>query len=129
MNAPSDRFYSKEHEWAKLEGNVAVVGISDHAQDALGDIVFVELPKVGAVFHQMQEFGVVESVKTVSTLYCPFSGKVIEINSDLQAHPEVINSDPYEKGWIMKLEASNPAEKNSLLSAKDYETFLGEAKK
>ncbi len=128
MNNPSDRVYSKEHEWAKVSGDTAIIGISDHAQDALGDIVFVETPKVGAVFHQMQEFGVVESVKTVSTLYSPLSGKVIEVNEELKSHPEIINSDPYEKGWIIKIELQAPTEQDSLLSAKAYEAFLSESK-
>lgn len=129
MENPSDRLYSKEHEWAKVSGNIATIGISDHAQDALGDIVFVEMPKTGASFRQMQEFGVVESVKTVSTLYSPFSGKVSEINTALSSAPETVNSDPYNKGWIMKIEISNPSEESALLSSKDYEAFLAESGK
>lgn len=128
MGNPADRVYSKEHEWAKIAGNTAVIGISDHAQDALGDIVFVEMPKVGAEFKSMQEFGVVESVKTVSTLYCPLSGKVTEINTELASRPELINSDPYEKGWIIKLELANPAEKDALLSAQAYDEMLAAKK-
>jgi len=124
MNTPNDRLYSKEHEWAKVEGNKAVVGITFHAQDALGDIVYVELPKVGASFSQGQEFGVVESVKTVSTLYSPYSGKVLEVNEALSSSPETINKDPYELGWIMKLELSNPSEKEQLLDSAKYDEFV-----
>lgn len=124
MNTPSDRLYSKEHEWAKVDGNKAVVGITFHAQDALGDIVYVELPKVGASFSQGQEFGVVESVKTVSTLFSPYSGKVLEVNEALSSSPETINKDPYELGWIMKLELSNPSEKEALLDSAKYDEFV-----
>lgn len=128
MENPSGLLYSKEHEWAKISGNTAIVGISHYAQDSLGDIVYVELPKVGATFNQMQEFGVVESVKTVSTLYSPLSGKVLEVNQELVSHPEIINQDPYEKGWIIKLEISNISEKSSLLSSDAYSAFLKESK-
>ena len=129
MENPSDRLYSKEHEWAKIDGSAATIGISYHAQDALGDIVFVELPKVGSNIKQMQEFGVVESVKTVSTLYSPYSGKIIEVNDALQSNPAVINTDPYEQGWIIKLEISNPDEKDQLLSSQEYENYIKESKK
>ncbi len=124
MNTPNDRLYSKEHEWAKVDSNKAVVGITFHAQDALGDIVYVELPKVGASFSQGQEFGVVESVKTVSTLFSPYSGKVLEVNEALSSSPETINKDPYELGWIMKLELSNPSEKEALLDSAKYDEFV-----
>lgn len=128
MATPNDRVYSKEHEWAKIDGNTAIIGISDHAQDALGDIVFVEMPKVGAELKQFAEFGVVESVKTVSTLYSPMSGKVTEINPDLASKPEIINEDPYEKGWIIKLAISSADEKSKLLSSEQYEAFLSSSK-
>ncbi|MBI5701516.1 glycine cleavage system protein GcvH [Candidatus Saganbacteria bacterium] len=128
MENPNDRLYSKEHEWAKIDGNKVVIGISDHAQDALGDIVYVEMPKIGAELSQMKEFGVVESVKTVSTLYSPLSGKVIELNDGLSSSPQSINEDPYGKGWIITIELSNPSEKGSLLSSDAYEAFLKESK-
>jgi glycine cleavage system H protein len=117
---PENLKYSKEHEWVKVEGDTAIVGITHHAQDALGDLVYIELPKIGAKFSAMQEFGVAESVKTVSTLYCPISGEVIAINEELKTKPEIVNEDPYEKGWMLKVKMSNPAEANRLLSAKEY---------
>ena len=125
---PKELKYSKEHEWAKIEGDAALVGISFHAQDELGDIVYVETPKVGQDLKQFQEFGVVESVKTVSNLYAPLSGKVEEINTGLESHPELVNKDPYVKGWIMKLKLSAPNEAKNLLDAAGYEAFLKEGK-
>jgi glycine cleavage system H protein len=124
MQHPADRKYTKEHEWAKIEGALAVIGITWHAQDALGDVVYVEMPAVGAEFKQFEEFGVVESVKTVSTLYCPVSGKVIETNAELAKRPEIINSDPHGQGWILKIKMSSPAEEKNLLSAAEYEALL-----
>lgn len=118
--------YSKEHEWAKIEGEVATIGITHHAQDKLGDVVFVEAPKVGADLKQMAEFGVVESVKTVSTLFSPLSGKVLEVNPSLGSQPELINEDPYGKGWIIKLKLSSPSESSKLLSSKDYQAQIKE---
>jgi len=123
---PDDLKYSKEHEWARIAGDTATIGITHHAQDKLGDIVFVEMPSVGAELKQMAEFGVVESVKTVSTLYSPISGKVSEVNKDLSGAPELINTDPYGKGWIIKVKVSDPADINKLLSSKDYQKLLGE---
>ena len=122
---PKELKYSKEHEWVKVSGDTATIGITHHAQDSLGDIVFVELPKVGAKLKQMDEFGVVESVKTVSSLYCPVSGEVAEINEDLSKKPETINSDPYGKGWIVKVKMASPSDLNNLLSSEDYESQLG----
>jgi len=124
MQHPADLKYTKEHEWAKVEGGTATVGITWHAQDALGDVVYVEVPKVGQSYKQMDEMGVVESVKTVSNLYCPVSGEVIEINAELNKHPELVNDDPHGKGWIAKLKMSDPSEVNKLLSAEDYEKSL-----
>ncbi|NQU18474.1 MAG: glycine cleavage system protein GcvH [Candidatus Saganbacteria bacterium] len=121
---PEELKYSKEHEWVKLEGNVATIGISSYAQEELGDVVFVELPKAGQEYKANDEIGVVESVKTVSTLYCPVSGKVTAINDELSTQSALINQDPYGKGWIAKVEMSNPAEVESLLSAKDYQSQL-----
>jgi len=123
---PDDLKYSKEHEWVKVSGNSATVGITHHAQDKLGDVVFVELPDTGKELKQMAEFGVVESVKTVSTLYCPISGKVVEVNKALVKNPELINEDPYGRGWIIKIEMTSPADLNKLLSAEGYQKSLGE---
>jgi len=121
---PQNLRYSKEHEWVKAEGNTATIGITDHAQHELGDIVYVELPKVGTKFNQMQEFGVVESVKTVSTLYCPVPGEVIQVNTNLSSKPEIVNSDPHGEGWMIKVKMSNPADMDKLLSASDYEALI-----
>ena len=124
MSYPTDLKYSKEHEWVKTDGKVATIGITHYAQDSLGDVVYVELPAVGKEFKAMQEFGVVESVKSVSTLYCPVSGKVAERNTALENKPELVNAAPYGDGWIIKVELSDPAELNSLLSAADYQKLL-----
>jgi glycine cleavage system H protein len=121
---PANLKYSKEHEWVKVDGPVATIGITSHAQSELGDIVYVELPKVGAKFNPMKEFGVVESVKTVSTLYCPVSGEVTEVNSSLSSKPEVVNSDPYGQGWMIKIRMANSSELDKLLSAAEYEALL-----
>ena len=121
---PGNLKYSKEHEWVKVDGGVAAIGITSHAQSELGDIVYVELPKIGTKYSAMKEFGVVESVKTISTLYCPVSGEVIEVNSKLSSKPEVINSDPYGEGWMIKVKMANPSELDTLLSAPDYEALL-----
>ncbi|MBN1578931.1 MAG: glycine cleavage system protein GcvH [Chitinispirillaceae bacterium] len=119
-----DRKYSKTHEWAMRSGDSAVVGISDHAQDALGDITFVELPKVGATLKQGKECGVIESVKAASDLYSPVSGKVTEINGSLETAPEAINSDPYGSGWLFKITSLDDAEFAALMDAAAYGTFM-----
>lgn len=121
---PDNLKYSKEHEWVKVEGKNAAIGISHFAQDELGDVVFVELPSVGQELKAMDEFGVVESVKTVSTLYSPVSGKVVAINEELNNTPDQVNKDPYGNGWIIKIEMSNPDEVNELLSSVDYQAQL-----
>ncbi len=121
---PGNLKYSKEHEWVKVDGSIATIGITSHAQSELGDIVYVELPKIGAKFSAMKEFGVVESVKTVSTLYCPVTGEVTEINSTLSSKPEIVNTDPYGQGWIIKVKLSDPSEADKLLSSKEYEALL-----
>lgn len=121
---PEELKYSKEHEWVKVEGSSATIGITHYAQDQLGDVVYVELPAVGKEFQAMQEFGVAESVKTVSSLYCPVSGKVIEINQQLSDHPEYVNQDPYGKGWMIKVQINNPPDLNKLLSAEEYQKLL-----
>ena len=127
MTTPAGLKYTKEHEWIKVEGNVGTIGITAFAQDQLGDVVFVELPTVGRVLKQGEQFGVVESVKTVSDLYSPVTGKVIEINGDLDGAPETVNSSPYEGGWMLKIELANPAEVDALLDAAAYELFVKEA--
>lgn len=121
---PADLRYTREHEWAKVEGSRARVGITHYAQDQLGDVVFVELPKVGARVRQMQPFGVVESVKAVSDLFAPLSGEVVEVNQGLTAHPEQVNEDPYGGGWLIVIAVADAKELGALMSAGDYEKFL-----
>lgn len=123
-NYPADLKYTKEHEWARVEGKRARVGITAYAQEQLGDVVFVELPKVGAKVSQMQPFGVVESVKAVSDLFAPLSGEVAEVNAELLKKPELINQDPYGKGWMLVIQVSSPQEVNALLTVKQYEELL-----
>jgi glycine cleavage system H protein len=126
-NVPEELRYTKEHEWAKLEGDKARVGITAFAQEQLGDVVFVELPKVGAKITAMKTFGVVESVKAVSDLFAPLSGEVVEINAELPKKPEVVNADPYGKGWMIVIKLSNAKEWEGLMAAGDYEKFIAEA--
>src|SRR5512146_737867 len=125
MAYPKDFKYTKEHEWIKVEGNVGTVGITDHAQQALGDIVFVELPQPGATLTAGKTFGTVESVKAVSDLYAPASGTVTEVNPELASAPEKVNADAHT-AWMLKLKLSDPGELNQLLSADDYEKFVAE---
>lgn len=119
-SVPAELKYTKEHEWVKREGPLAVVGITDHAQHALGDIVFVELPKVGATVTYMKPFGTVESVKAASDLFSPLTGKVVEVNPALSKSPETVNQDPYGAGWMLKIQPSSEAEFAQLLDAKAY---------
>ena len=123
-NVPGDLKYTKEHEWAKIEGDRARIGITDFAQDQLGDVVFVELPKVGAKVTSMSTFGVVESVKAVSDLFAPLTGEVVEVNAELPKKPETVNRDPYGQGWMLVIRMANPAEANALLSAAQYEQLI-----
>ena len=125
MNTPDNLKYTKEHEWLKIEGNVAYVGITDFAQGELGDIVFVELPNLNDTFAQNDIFGTIEAVKTLADLYIPVSGSIIEINNKLESEPELINSDPYGEGWIVKIEISNIPEIDALLSDVDYNNLIG----
>jgi len=125
MPYPTDFKYTKEHEWIKPDGNAATIGITSHAQESLGDIVFVDLPKVGAELTVGKTFGSVESVKAVSDLYSPASGTVTEVNGDLATAPEKINKDAHSS-WMLKITLKNPADLNSLLSAVDYEKFVAE---
>ncbi len=119
-------YYTDEHEWVKVEGKNATVGITDYAEDSLGDIVFVELPKVGEDFAQMDQIGIIESVKTVSNLYIPVSGRITEINEAVIENPAIINSSPYDEGWLIKMEIYEPAELEDLKSAEEYEDLLVE---
>ena len=125
MGYPSDRKYTKQHEWIQASGSSAKVGITDHAQEELGDIVFVELPKVGAELAAGKTFGSVESVKAVSDLYAPASGTVTEVNNELATSPENVNKDPHGS-WMMKITLKNPGELDGLLSSADYEKFVAE---
>jgi glycine cleavage system H protein len=125
MAYPSDLKYTKEHEWVKADGKGAAIGITNHAQELLGDIVFVELPKVGAEITAGKAFGSVESVKAVSDVYAPITGTVTEVNSELASSPEKINQDAHS-AWMVKIALKNPAELNALLSAADYEKFVAE---
>jgi glycine cleavage system H protein len=117
---PDDRRYSREHEWVRVEGSAAVIGITSFAADELGDIVYVELPELGASLAQFASFGVVESVKAVSDLFAPVSGEVAEVNADLRGSPELLNSDPFGAGWIAKVTLTDPAEMEKLLDAAAY---------
>jgi glycine cleavage system H protein len=125
---PSDLRFHKEHEWVRFDGKRATVGISDFAQDALGDIVFLDLPKVGISVKVGQQIGEVESTKTTSTIYTPVSGTVSQINTELKDRPEVVNSDPYGKGWIAVIDLADPAEVDQLMTAAQYEAFLASQK-
>jgi len=116
--------YTQEHEWVLLEDDIATIGISSHAIEELGDIVFVELPKVGSAFSQMDELGTVESVKTVSSLYIPLSGSIVEVNETLQDAPEMVNEAPYGDGWLIKVKIDDRAEYDDLMTSEEYEAYL-----
>ncbi len=126
---PTNLRFHQEHEWIRVEGTQATLGISDFAQDALGDIVYVEMPKVGATVTAGQQIGEIESTKTTSSLYSPVSGRIVKVNEELTAHPELINRDPYEKGWIAVIELSAPAQVEQLMTASQYQEFLASQKK
>ncbi|MFZ3591374.1 glycine cleavage system protein GcvH [Bacillus sp. DJP31] len=126
MNTPKELRYSEEHEWVKVEGNRVTIGITDFAQSELGDIVFVELPEVGDEISFNEPFGSVESVKTVSELYAPVSGKVVEINENLDDSPEFVNESPYEKAWMIVVELTNVSEVEKLMTAEQYEEMINQ---
>ena len=126
MAVPSEFKYSKEHEWVKIENNVATIGITEYAQNELGDIVFVELPETDDELNEGDTFGSVESVKTVSELYAPISGKIVEVNEELEDWTEVVNESPYEKAWMVKIEISDDSQLEDLLSADQYSEMIGE---
>lgn len=125
MNFPENLFYSKEHVWLEVDGQTGTIGITEFAQSELGEIVYVELPRAGQSFKADEIFGSVEAVKTTSDLFMPVSGKVIEVNSALIKEPELVNSDPFIKGWMIKIEISNPSEINQLLNAEAYQELTG----
>ena len=125
MNVPANLKYTKEHEWIRLEGEIAYVGITDYAQSELGEIVFIEVETVGETLNEGEVFGTVEAVKTVSDLYLPVDGEVLEFNEELETNPELVNDDPYGKGWMVKIGVSNIDQINTLLSDKDYEALIG----
>lgn len=129
MAYPANFRYTKQHEWADVKGDVATIGITDYAQHELGDVVFAELPKVGAKVESGKSFGTVESVKAVSEIYSPVSGEVAEINGTLHDTPETINSDPHAGGWLIKVKLANPAEVKDLMDAAAYEAFIADAEK
>ena len=122
-NVPEDLHYSKDHEWVRVDGSEAIIGITDYAQNSLGDVVYVELPKVNDEFAANEAFGSVESVKAVSEVFNPVSGTVVKINESLADEPETVNSDPYGAGWMIRVKMSNPGEVDSLLTAAEYEDF------
>ncbi|MAP84731.1 MAG: glycine cleavage system protein H [Candidatus Marinimicrobia bacterium] len=125
MKITGSLLYTNDHEWIKIEENQGIVGITDFAQSELGDIVFIEFPDKGDLFQKGDTIGTIEAVKTVADLYAPVSGKIFELNLDLDDNAELINSDPFGKGWLIKMELSNPDEKSDLLSAEDYEKLIG----
>ena len=124
MSIPKQLKYTKEHEWVVIDDKIATIGITDHAQGQLGDIVFVELPELESKINQDDTFGVVEAVKTVADLFAPVSGNIVEINNALEESPDLINSDPYGSGWIIKVSVDNLEEYNNLLTNEDYEDFI-----
>lgn len=124
MNIPDDLRYTRDHEWARLEGDTATVGITDFAQGELGDIIFVEFPDLGDTFSQGDTFGTVEAVKTVADLFMPVSGEIIAVNTDLEDAPEKVNNDPYGKGWLVKVKLSNPGEGDEFLTAAAYRDLI-----
>jgi glycine cleavage system H protein len=122
-NVPEELHYSKDHEWLRVEGDTGTIGITDHAQNSLGDVVYVELPKVGETFEAHEAFGSVESVKAVSEIFMPVSGEVVAVNESLQDEPEKVNTDPYGDAWMVRVRLANSGEIDSLLSAAEYEDF------
>jgi glycine cleavage system H protein len=125
MNIPTNLKYTKDHEWVSIEGDIATIGITDFAQSELGDIVYVEIETEGETIEAEEVFGSVEAVKTVSDLFMPISGEIIEFNSDLDANPELVNSNPYEGGWMIKVKISDTSEIENLMSAEDYKELVG----
>jgi glycine cleavage system H protein len=129
MASPNDRLYSKEHEWLKQEGELAYIGITDYAQEQLGDVVYVDLPEVAAQVTQYEKMGEIESVKAVSELYAPASGDVMMVNEEVVQKPELVNSDPFEAGWLLQIKLTRMLELNGLLSAQEYDDFTASESK
>ena len=127
MPSPSDRRYTKEHEWVRVEDNMGTVGITDYAQDQLGDIVYVDLPSPGTHVKQLEKLGEIESVKAVSDLYSPVSGELVEVNQGVNDRPELVNQSPYEEGWLVRVRLADPAELDNLLTAKQYDELIAQA--
>jgi glycine cleavage system H protein len=125
MNFPENLKYTKDHEWIQIDGDTGIVGITDYAQGELGDVVFVELPAVGKVVKAHDTFGTIEAVKAVSDIYAPISGSVVAVNPELEKTPEIVNKEPYGKGWMVKIKISNPSEVSGLLSATAYKQLIG----
>ncbi|HXG41754.1 MAG TPA: glycine cleavage system protein GcvH [Dehalococcoidia bacterium] len=126
MPSPKDRRYTREHEWVLVEDGVGTVGITDYAQDQLGDIVYVKLPPVGTPVRQMEPFGEIESVKAVSDLFAPVSGEVVEVNAELEERPELVNLDPYGRGWMIRVRLSDPSETERLMTAEEYDAYVAQ---
>ncbi len=126
MNIPNELKYTKDHEWIAIDGDIATVGITDFAQRELGDIVYVEIESVGELLKADEVFGTVEAVKTVSDLFLPVEGEILELNEDLETSPEDVNNDPYDKGWMIKMKVSNPSDLDNLLTSDDYKKLIGE---
>ncbi|MBL7928038.1 MAG: glycine cleavage system protein GcvH [Bacteroidia bacterium] len=125
MNLPADLLYTKEHEWIKIDGNTATIGITDHAQSELGDIVYVDVTAINEPLDKGVVFGTIEAVKTVSDLFLPMSGTITELNAEIEANPELVNKDPYGQGWMVKMTLSNLSEQSELLSADAYRQLIG----
>jgi len=124
LTIPKELKYTEDHEWAKVDGDTATIGITDHAQSELGDIIFIEFPEINDFIEKMEPFGTIEAVKTVADLFAPLNGKIIEINEDLEDSPELVNSDPYGKGWIVKVSIDKLDQLNDLLSSENYEKLI-----
>jgi len=127
MPSPADRRYTKEHEWVRADGDIGTVGITDYAQDQLGDIVYVDLPSPGTQLKQFDKLGEIESVKAVSDLYSPVSGELMEVNPEIMDRPEVVNQAPYDEGWLVRVRLAAPAELDNLLTAKQYDELIAQA--
>ena len=125
MNFPSELKYTEDHEWIRIDGDIATIGITDHAQNELGDIVYVDINTVGDELGKGEVFGSVEAVKTVSDLFIPVAGSVLEVNEELDGEPELVNTDPYGRGWMVKISLSSPGDEVGLMSAEEYEKFIG----
>jgi len=125
MNFPENVKYTADHEWIRVEGEIGWIGITEYAQGELGDIVFIELPAVGSKIEKGKSFGTIEAVKAVSDLFAPVSGEVMEMNAEMKDHPEVVNKDPYTKGWLLKIRMTDPAQLDTLLNVQAYKTLIG----